>query len=82
MRRPPDTRAAAALATMQDNRELLLQAYAPESRRGAFPRSRTFRWLGSHLTGKAIVSSLVSAALLRPTWLRLMMSVLAARRRR
>jgi hypothetical protein len=65
---------------MRQNRELLLQAYSPERQRGQFPRSATFRWLASHLTRKAIISTLLSAAVLRPSWLRVVTSVLAARR--
>lgn len=75
-----EARAAAALSTMQQNREQLLQAYAPQRDSGQFPRSATFRWLGSHLSGKAIISTLVSAAVFRPSWLRLLGAVLTSRR--
>lgn len=81
MKTDADARAAAALSTMQHNRELLLEAYTPQ-RRTQFPRSATFRWLAAHLSGKAIVSTLVSAAVFRPSWLRILTAVLAARRRR
>ena len=67
-----DARAEAALLTMQINREQLMAAYAPAATRpGQFPRSATFRWAISHFTGRSLASTLVSAALFRPTWLRL-----------
>jgi hypothetical protein len=77
-----DARAEAALLTMQSNRAALLAAYAPAVRtRDQFPRSATFRWLASHLTGSSLASTLVSAALLRPSWLRLF-GLFVARRKR
>ena len=75
-------RASTALSTMQHNRELLLQVYAPHPRPGRFPRSATIRWIAAHLSGKAVLSTLVSAAVLRPTWMRLAMALWSARRRR
>ena len=76
-----DARAEAALLTMQRNREQLLQTYAP-ARKAQFPRSATFRWLASHLSGRALVSTLMSAALGRQPWLRLLGSLLVRRRAR
>ncbi len=67
-----DARAEAALLTMQRNRDQLLAAYAPAAKSSdQFPRSATFRWAISHLTGRSLASTLVSAALFRPLWLRL-----------
>jgi hypothetical protein len=75
-----DARAEAALLTMQRNRELLLAAYAPALKNADhFPRSATFRWITSHLTGSAIASTLVSAAVSRPSWLRLFGLLLSRR---
>lgn len=83
MSQETDLRAEAALLTMQRNRELLLAAYAPSSRRRAqFPRSATFRWLTSHLSGGSLASTLVSAALLKPSWLALLGRLLVRRRAR
>ncbi len=78
-----DVRAEAALLTMERNRELLLAAYAPAARRpNQFPRSATFRWLGSHLSGGSLASTLVSAALFRGSWLALLGRFLVRRRAR
>jgi hypothetical protein len=80
VRLPPDVRAEAALVTMQRNREQLLAVYAPAAGRPKqFPRSATFRWVSSHLSGRALASTLLSAALLRPAWVR-MLSRLVLRR--
>lgn len=79
---PEDPYAEAALLTMRRNREQLLRVYQPaEAGTAQFPRSVTFRWLASHVTGRSVASTVVSALLFRPSWLRLL-SHLAARRRR
>lgn len=76
-------RTEAALLTMQRNRELLLAAYAPTLRgKDQFPRSATFRWLAAHLGGGALASTLVSAALFRPSWLALLGRLVMRRRAR
>ncbi len=76
-------RAAEAQQLMQRNRELLLQAFpAKPSARDGFPRSATFRWLAARLSGKALVSTLLSAAVLRPSWMRLLGLLLRRRRGR
>jgi hypothetical protein len=73
MNRESDARAEAALLTMQRNREQLLAAYAPAGGKlNQFPRSATFRWITSHLTGRSVASTLLSAAVFRPTWLRIL----------
>ena len=83
MRQEADVRAEAALLTMQRNRELLLAAYTPAARRpDQFPRSATFRWLTSHLNGRSLASTLVSAALFKPSWLGLLGRFLVRRRAR
>jgi hypothetical protein len=64
---------------MQRNREQLQQAYAP-ARRGEFPRSATFRWMAAQLGSSSLATTLLSAALSRPSWLRLL-GLLVARRR-
>ena len=81
MRLAPDARAEAALVAMQRNREQLLAVYAPAAGRSdRFPRSATFRWVTSHLSGRSLASTLVSAALLKPAWARIL-RVLVLRRR-
>jgi hypothetical protein len=83
MSQESDLRAEAAVLTMQRNRELLLAAYMPSARgSGQFPRSATFRWLSSHLSGGALASTLVSAALFKPSWLALLGRFLVRRRAR
>jgi hypothetical protein len=73
MNRATDARAEAALLTMQRNREQLLAAYAPAAEKpDQFPRSATFRWLTSHLTGGSVVSTLLSAAVFRSSWLHIL----------
>lgn len=67
-----DARAAEALLIMQRNREELLAVYAPAAKSDQFPRSATFRWVNSHLTMRSLASTLMSAALFRPPWLRLL----------
>ena len=80
---PTHARAAAAQQLMQRNRELLLQAFpAQPPGRVGFPRSATFRWLAARLSGKALVSTLLSAAVLRPSWMRLLGLLLMRRRGR
>jgi hypothetical protein len=81
MRPEADARVAAALRTMQNNRELLVRAYARQRPgTGAFPRSRTFRWLATHMSGTTVVTTLLSTVLLRRSWLGVLAS-LALRRR-
>lgn len=82
MSQETDLRAEAALLTMQRNRELLLAAYRPSRRSDQFPRSATFRWLSSHLSGGALASTLVSAVLFKPSWLGLLGRFLVRRRAR
>ena len=82
MSQETDLRAEAALLTMQRNRELLLAAYTPPGRSDQFPRSATFRWLSSHLSGGSLASTLVSAALFKPSWLALLGRLLVRRRAR
>ena len=83
MKPATDGRAEAALLTMQRNRAELLAAYSPAVRtRDQFPRSATFRWASTHLTGRSLASTLVSAALFRPAWLRLAGLLVARRQKR
>jgi hypothetical protein len=79
-----DSRAQQALLTLQRDREELQAAFRPaagaEQPRGDFPRSATFRWLAGHLNVRALASTAASAALLRPSLLRLVAGYVLTRR--
>ena len=74
-----DPRAEAALVTLRENRQRLRRAFrrAPA---GAFPRSRTLRWLTGHLSMRSLASTAMAAAFLRPTLMKLLASLLMRRR--
>jgi hypothetical protein len=63
-----ELRAAAARLTLERDREELrqsLRASAGPSTTG-FPRSATFRWILGHLTPRALASTALTAAMMRP----------------
>ena len=76
---PADPKAEAAVLTLRENRLRLRRAFAGPPR-GAFPRSRTFRWFASHLNMRALLSTAMTAAFLRPSMMQLL-SMLFLRRR-
>jgi hypothetical protein len=76
---PADHRAEAAVLTLHENRLRLRNAFRGPPP-GSFPRSRTFRWLASHLSARSLVSTAMTAAFLRPTMMQLL-SMLFLRRR-
>lgn len=86
MRPPtPDPRAQAAMIAMRRNREELLAAFAADApgetrENGEFPRSATLRWLMAQLSTRSLVSTVLTTALLRPQWLRLLVQIFLARR--
>jgi hypothetical protein len=82
MRPPtPDPRAQAAMIAMRRNREELLATFAAApSENGEFPRSATLRWLMAQLSTRSLVSTVLTTALLRPQWLRLLVQIFLARR--
>jgi hypothetical protein len=77
-----DARAQAAMLVMERNRTELLEVYAPSRKPNQFPRSATFRWLGSHLSVGSVATTLMSAALFKPAWLRILGMFVARRRGR
>lgn len=81
----PDPRAQAAVLALRRNREELLAALGrgqPALQNGGFPRSATFRWLTTHVSARSLVTTALTAALLRPPWLRLLGSFVLSRARR
>jgi len=75
-----DPKAQAALLTLRENRQRLRRAFLPAPP-GAFPRSRTFRWLASHSSLTSLVSTAMTAAFLRRKLMWLLGSLLLRRRR-
>jgi hypothetical protein len=65
-----ELRAAAARLTLERDREELRQSLrSGEGRRSGaagFPRSATFRWILGHLTPRALASTALTAAMMRP----------------
>jgi hypothetical protein len=76
---PADPRAEAAVLTLRENRLQLRRAFRDPAR-GDFPRSRTFRWLASHLSVRSLVSTAMTAAFLRPGMMQLLSMLLLRRR--
>jgi len=76
---PADPRAEAALLTLRENRQRLRRAFLQTPRRG-FPRSRTVRWLQSHVGLGALLSTAMTAAFMRPTLMHLLGSLFLRRR--
>lgn len=76
---PADPRAEAALLILRENRQQLRRAFLQTPRSG-FPRSRAFRWLASHMSLGALVSTALTAAFMRPTLMQLLGSVFLRRR--
>jgi hypothetical protein len=63
-----ELRAAAARLTLERDREELRRSLQDGEVRasGGFPRSATFRWVLGHLSPRSLVSTAVTAALMRP----------------
>jgi hypothetical protein len=76
---PVDSRAEAALLTLHENRLQLRRALGPPDPE-RFPRSRTFRWLTSHLSMRSLASTAIAAAFMRPSLMQLLGSMLSGRR--
>ncbi|HEX4389125.1 MAG TPA: hypothetical protein VGH56_11125 [Solirubrobacteraceae bacterium] len=76
---PLDPRAEAALLTLRENRLQLRRTLRPQGSEG-FPRSRTFRWLASHLSMRSLASTAIAAAFMRPRSLIQLLSMLGGRR--
>jgi len=73
------------LLALRRNREELLAALAPPSAAfaaGGFPRSATFRWLMTHVTARSLASTALTAALFRPSLLRLLARIVFNKTRR
>lgn len=77
-----DSRAQAALRTLQRDREEVRAAFPREETpaRSAFPRSATFRWITGHLNARSLASTAVTAVLFRPPLLQLLGGLWQARR--
>lgn len=72
MRKHEDiTRAHAAVRTLRETRAEARDLFMPRrmeefgGRSGAFPRSKTFRWLLTHPVGRSLGSALLTGALSR-----------------
>lgn len=75
---PVDPRAEAALLTLRENRLQLRRTLRPQAPDG-FPRSRTFRWLASHLSARSLASTAIAAAFMRPSLMQVL-GMLSGRR--
>jgi hypothetical protein len=86
MREDPELRAAVAVLTMQRNRAEVMAILDPRGAAGGgtgaavFPRSATFRWLMSRITGRSIASTVMGAALAKVPYGRLIAGTLIALR--
>jgi hypothetical protein len=84
MREDPDLRAAIAVLTMQRNRAEIRAILDPRGAAGGgsgaavFPRSATFRWLMTRITGRSIASTVMGAALAKIPYGRLIAGTLFA----
>lgn len=77
-----DSRAQAALLTLQRDREQLKAAFRTDNSRtpSGFPRSATFRWITGHLNVRSLASTAVTAVLFRPSLLQLVAGFVQAKR--